>query len=92
MELFVDSDLANKATDRRSVSSTVMLFAGPCVLCLLCRTQKSVALSSTEEAEYVAVMSDGMNEAIVLRYLWSIIFPDTGFGVCFVDSRGQRRR
>ncbi|CAB1117830.1 unnamed protein product [Ectocarpus sp. CCAP 1310/34] len=66
MELFVDSDFANKATDRRSVSGALVLFAGACVM-YLCRTQKVVTLSSTE-AEYVS-MSDGMKEAIFLRYL-----------------------
>ena len=71
MELFVDSDFASKATDRRSVSGAVVTFAGACVM-YLCRAQKSVALSSME-AEYVA-MADGMKEAIFLRYLWSFIF------------------
>ena len=71
MENFVDSDFASKATDRRSVSGAVLMFAGACVM-YLCRTQKSVALSSME-AEYVA-MADGMKEAIFLRYLWSLYF------------------
>ena len=61
MELFVDFDFASKATDRRSVSGAVVMYAGACVM-YLCRTQKSVALSSME-AEYVA-MADGMKEAI----------------------------
>ena len=52
MELFVDSDFASKATDRRSVSGVVVMFADDCVM-YLCRTQKSVALSSVE-AENVA--------------------------------------
>ena len=47
MELFVDSDFASKATDRRSVSGAVVMFAGACVM-YLCRTQKSVALSLME--------------------------------------------
>ena len=64
MELFVDSDFTSKATDRRPVSSTVVMFAGACVM-YLCRTQKSVALSSME-AEYVA-MANGMKESIFLR-------------------------
>ena len=53
MELFVDSDFASKATDRRSVSGAMVVFAGACVMYLY-RTQKSVALSSME-AEYVAM-------------------------------------
>ena len=73
MKLFVDPDFASKATDRRFVSGAVVMFAGACVM-YLCRTQKTVTLSSME-AEYVA-MADGMKEAIFLRYLWSFIFPD----------------
>ena len=53
MDLFVDSDFVSKATDRRPVSGAVVMFAGACVM-YLCRTQKSVALSSME-AEYVAM-------------------------------------
>ena len=76
-EIFVDSDFASKATDRRSVSGAVVLFAGACVI-YLCKTQKSVVLSSMK-AEYVA-MGDGMKDAIFLRYLWSFIFPDRDVG------------
>lgn len=83
MELFVDSDFASKAAGRRSVSGAVMMFAGACVM-YLCRTQKSVALSSTE-AEYVA-LADGLKEAIFLRYLWSFIFPDRNVGCTLVHE------
>ena len=83
MELFVDSDFASKATDRRSVSGAVVMFSGACVM-YLCRTQKSVALSSME-AEYVA-MADGMKEAIFLRYLWSFIFPNRDVGCTLIHE------
>ena len=83
MEFFVDSDFASKATDRRSVSGAVVMFAGACVM-YLCRTQKSVALSSME-AEYVA-MADGMKEAIFLRYLWSFIFTDRDVGCTLIHE------
>ena len=83
MELFVDSDFASKATDRRSVSGAVVMFAGACVM-YLCRAQKSVALSLME-AEYVA-MADGMKEAIFLRYLWSFIFPDRDVGCTLIHE------
>ena len=83
MELFIDSDFASKATDRRSVSGAVVMFAGACVMCL-CRTQKSVALSS-REAEYVA-MADGMKEDIFLRYLWSFIFLDRDVGCTLIHE------
>ena len=83
MELFVDSDFARKATHRRSVSGAVVMFAGACVM-YLCRTQKSVALSSME-VEYVA-MADGMKEAIFVRYLWSFIFPDRDVGCTLIHE------
>ena len=83
MELFVDSDFASKATDRRSVSGAVVMFAGACVM-YLCRTQKSVALSSME-AEYVA-MADGMKEANFLRYFWSFIFPNRDVGCTLIHE------
>ena len=59
------------------------MFAGACVM-YLSRTQKSVALSSME-AEYVA-MADGMKEAIVLRHLWSFIFPDRDVGCTLIHE------
>ena len=83
MKLFADSDFASKATDRRSVSGPVGIFAGACVM-YLCRTQKSVALSSME-AEYVA-MADGMKETIFLRYFWSFIFPDRDVGCTLIHE------
>ena len=84
MEIFIDPDFASKATGRRSVSgAVVVMFAGACVM-YLCRTQKSVALSSME-AEYVA-MADGMKEAIFLRYLGSFIFPDRDVGCTLIHQ------
>ena len=80
-------DFSSKATDRRSVSGALVMFAGACVM-YFSRTQRSVTLSSTE-AEYVA-LSDGMKEAIFFRYVWSFIFP--GFGsppiTVFEDNKG----
>lgn len=81
--LYVDSDYANKATDRRSVSGGVVMCAGACVS-FFSRTQKSVTLSSTE-AEYVA-MAEGMKEAIFLRYLWTFIFPNVDVGCTSVKE------
>ena len=71
LEVFVDSDFASRATDRRSVSSGVAMCAGACVA-FFSRTQKSVALSSAA-AEYVA-MAEGFKEAIFLRYIWSFVW------------------
>lgn len=47
--------------------------SGVCVMYMLSRTQKNVAIV---EAEIVA-MAKGMKEAIFLRYIWSFIFPET---------------
>ena len=76
-EVYVDSDYASRATDRKSVSGGVVMCAGGCVS-FYSRTQKSVTLSSTE-AEYVA-MAEGLKEAIFLRYIWNFIFPDGDLG------------
>ena len=61
LEVFVDSDFASRATDRRSISGGVVMCAGACVS-FFSRTQKNVTLSLTE-AEYVA-MAEGFKEAI----------------------------
>ena len=83
LEVYVDSDYASKATDRRSVSGNVVMCVGACVS-FSSRTQKSVTLSSTE-AEYIA-MANGLKEAIFLRYLWSFIFPDRDVGCTVVKE------
>ena len=87
LEVFVDSDFASRATDRRFVSGGVVMCAGACVS-FFSRTQKSVTLSSTEE-ECVA-MAEGFQEAIFLRYIWSFIFPDRDVGgtTIFEDNVG----
>lgn len=71
LELYVDSDFASKATDRRSVSGVIVMCAGASVA-YLSKTQRSVTLSSCE-AEYVA-MGDGIKEALFLRGLWCFVF------------------
>ena len=87
LEVFVDSDFASRATDRRSVSGGVVMCAGACVS-FFERTHESVALSSTE-AEYVA-MAEGCKEAILLRCIWSFIVPDrdVGCSTIFEDNVG----
>ena len=52
------------------------------------RTQKSVALSSTE-TEYVALAA-GTKETIFLRYIWSFIFPDRDVGCTLVKEDNVR--
>ena len=49
LEIFADADYASRATDRRSVSSGAIMYAGGCV-CWFSRTQKCVT-HSTSEAE-----------------------------------------
>lgn len=87
LQVFVDSDFASKATDRRSVSGLVVKCAGACVS-FSSKTQRSVALSSSE-AEYVA-MAEGLKEAIFLRYVWAFVFPgrDVGCTVVYEDNMG----
>lgn len=65
LAMFVDSDLASRATDRRFVSSDVIMCTGACVF-YYSRMQNVTLLSSTE-AEYVA-MAGGLKEAIFLQY------------------------
>ena len=65
LELYVNSDFASRDTNRRSVPGGVVMCAGACVSFFFfsfSRTQKSVALSSTE-AEYVALAA-GIKETI----------------------------
>ena len=87
LDVFVDSDFANAATQRKSVSGGVVMCAGACVQ-YFSRTQRTVALSSTE-AEYVA-LAEAFKEAIFLRYVWSFIFPDSDVGctTVFEDNMG----
>ena len=82
-EVYVDSDYASRAIDRKSVFGDVVMCAGGCVS-FFSRTQKSVTLSSTE-AEYVA-MAEGLKEAIFLRYIWNLIFPDGDVGCTTVHE------
>lgn len=69
-DLYVDSEYASEATDRRSISGVVVMYVGACVL-IFSRTQKSVTLSSTE-AQYVE-MAEGLKDAIFLQNVWSIL-------------------
>ena len=76
LEVYVDSDYASMATYMRPVPRSVVMCAGACVS-FFSRTQMSVTLSSTEEAEYFA-MADELKKVIFLRYLWSFIYPEIG--------------
>ena len=82
-EVYVDSDYASRAIDRKYVSGGVVMCAGGCVS-FFSRMQKSATLSSTE-AEFVA-MAEGLKEAIFLRYIWNFIFPDGDVGCTTVHE------
>ena len=89
LEVYVDSDFASKTRDRRSVTGYVVMCAGACVS-FSSKTQRSVALSSSE-AEYVA-MSEGLKDAIYMRFIWSFLFPDRDVGctVVYEDNMGAQ--
>lgn len=63
---FVDSDYAKDVDTRRSVSGYVMQL-GDCAITYSCKSQRTVALSSTE-AEYMS-LAHGAKEVIFLREL-----------------------
>ena len=69
----MDSDFASRDTNRRSVSGDVVMCAGACVSFFFSRTQKSVALSSTE-AEYVALAA-GIKETIFFTVYLELYLP-----------------
>ncbi|OWZ15685.1 Integrase, catalytic core protein [Phytophthora megakarya] len=63
---FVDSDYAKDIDTRRSVSGYVMQM-GDCAITYSCKSQRTVALSSTE-AEYMS-LAHGVKEMLFLREL-----------------------
>ena len=77
LKLYVDSDFAGRATNRRPVSGSVVMCAGACVS-FFSRTQKSVTLFSTE-AEYVA-MAAGIKETTFFCGIWSLYFRTATLG------------
>ena len=87
--LYVDSDFASNAADRRSVSGALVMCAGACVA-YLTQTQGTVAFSSSE-AEYQA-MADGMKECIFVRALWRFAFREhVGSTTVYEDDMGALR-
>ena len=74
LEVFADVDYASKATNRRSVSGGLIIMCGGASVCCFSRTQKCVTLSTSSEAECVA-LGDAVNKLIVF---------ETGFLAFFV--------
>ena len=83
LSVYVDSDFASRAEDRRSVSGALVMCAGGCVS-YLSKTQRSVTLSSAE-AEFVA-MADGVKDAIFVRGLWRFALPFRRLGTAVVHE------
>ena len=74
LEVFADSDYADKANDRRSVSG-IAVISGGTVVSHASKTQHVVSLS-TSEAEYIAA-GDGVKEALFVNAVLSFIAPET---------------
>ena len=84
---YSDADYADKLSDRRSVSGTVITFGGATVS-WASSTQRCVTLS-TAEAEYVA-LDEGVKEALFTGVALSFICPELS-GSCarvFEDNQG----
>ena len=64
---FADANFADKNDDRRSVSGSVILFAGGAIS-WFSRTQRCVSLS-TSEAEYVSLSDYCVKDVLFLRGL-----------------------
>ena len=74
LEVFADSDFADKANDRRFVSGIAVTLGGT-VVSHASKTQHVVSLS-TSEAEYIAA-GDGVKEALFVNVVLSFIAPKT---------------
>ena len=74
LEVYADTDYADKANDRRSVSEIAVTLGGT-VVSHASKTQH-VVLWSTSEAEYIAA-GDGVKEALFVRAVLSFIAPET---------------
>ena len=66
--MYVDTDFASKATDRRSVSGAMVFVAAR-----ISRTQKYVS-NSTSKAEYLA-MGNGVKEALFVNGILQFLRP-----------------
>ena len=74
LNVYADTDYANKENDRRSVSGIAVTLGGT-VVSHASKTQRVVSLS-TSEAEYIAA-GDGVKEALFVRAVLSFIAPET---------------
>ena len=82
---YVDSDYAGDLDKRRSLMDYVFTIGG-CVVSWKASLQATVALSTTEEAEYMAI-SEACKEAICLRGLYSKLCGVTSCTTIYCDSQ-----
>lgn len=87
---FADASFADKNDDRRSVSGSVISFAGGAIS-WFSRTQRCVSLS-TSEAEYVS-MSDCLKDVLFLRRLLGFMRPSSADQkvIMYEDNEGAIR-
>ena len=84
LSVYTDSNYAEKADDRRSVSGVVVTL-GNATVGWISSTQRIVTLSTTE-AEYVA-LGDGVQEVLFAKSVMSFLVPSLSQKV-FVDNDG----
>ena len=80
--MYTDSNFAEKADDRRSVSGVLVCF-GYSTICGFSSTQKTTSLS-TAEAEYQA-LGDGVKEALFAKSVASFMVPSLLQKIFMVD-------
>jgi hypothetical protein len=85
---YVDADWADDASDRRSYTGYVFMYAGAAVS-WECRKQRTVALSSTE-AEYMAI-SDAAKEAVYLKGLVGELLGNCGAINIYNDNQSAQK-
>lgn len=79
--MFIDAHYADKASDRRSVSSIKSIFGGACCESCYYRKMQHLVSLSTSEAEYIAA-EDGVKEdlPVFVNAVLSFVAPGT-YGV-----------
>eukprot|EP00903_Cladosiphon_okamuranus_P011519 g10846.t1 len=74
LEVYVDASYADEDADRRSTTGLAVTIGGT-VVDHACKTQRVVALSTSEE-EYIAA-GEGVKEALFVRAVLSFVAPET---------------
>jgi len=85
LEVYTDSDYAQEAVDRKSITGAVLIVNGD-IISTVSKKQKTVSCSSTE-SEYVAAGA-GLKELLWYRSWFSEIFPNRLItGVLHIDNK-----